>query len=257
MSANRTLIYPLPCKHIPSSTRNETLIFSAPRLRDNSDYTRSNSFCSSLRSRHLEVVCARKNGRARGGHACLPPVHEQSDPTTVCLWPIWQAARGDLSHDLWEDSLLRGKYKIRSTKGRFCEPARMRNPHKPLFSLKPLDTNPPLGWCYIVTTLLRSRSGWSHAMLSTHTRIGSNSSRSSGITWSLPLLGKPYPTAKSSQYNHSTMTQWNPRRCLHIRLAPYNCLASPIKDEKSEKPAIIVFSRFLFAHKESRHRRGR
>ena len=75
----------------------------------------------------------------------------------------------------------------------------MRNPHKPLFSLKPLDTNPPLGWCYIVTTLLRSRSGWSHAMLSTHTRIGSNSSRSSGITWSLSLLWKPYPTKRQNR----------------------------------------------------------
>ena len=135
----------------------------------------------------------------------------------------------------------------------------MRNPHKPFFSLKPLSTNPPLGRCYIVTMLLGSRSGWSHAVLSTHTRIGSNSCRSSGITWSLPLLEKPYPTiaAKSSLYNHSTMIQWNSRRCLNIRLSPSNCLASLIKDEKSEKPAIIVFSRSLFAHKESRHCRGR
>ena len=35
----------------------------------------------------------------------------KSDPTTHL---IWQAAGGDLSHDLWEDSLFRGKYKIRS-----------------------------------------------------------------------------------------------------------------------------------------------
>ena len=75
----------------------------------------------------------------------------------------------------------------------------MRNPHKPFFSLKPLSTNPPLGRCYIVTMLLGSRSGWSHAVLSTHTRIGSNSCRSSGITWSLPLLEKPYPTKRQNR----------------------------------------------------------
>lgn len=33
-----------------------------------------------------------------------------------------------------------------------CEPARLSNPHKQLFSLKPLETKPPLGQCYIVTT---------------------------------------------------------------------------------------------------------
>ena len=42
--------------------------------------------------------------------------------------------------------------KKRTTKGRFCEPARLSNPHKPLFSRKPLDKKPPLGGCYIVTT---------------------------------------------------------------------------------------------------------
>ena len=67
-------------------------------------------------------------------------VQKQIDPTTVCLWQIRQAARGDLSHVLWEDSLL------------------------------------------------HSNSGWSHAMFPTHTRIGSTSSRSLGVTQSFPLL---------------------------------------------------------------------
>ena len=31
-----------------------------------------------------------------------------------------------------------------------CEPARLSNPHKPFFSLKLLDTKPPLGRCYII-----------------------------------------------------------------------------------------------------------
>ena len=32
-----------------------------------------------------------------------------------------------------------------------CEPPRLSNPHKPLFSLKPLDTKPPIGRCYILS----------------------------------------------------------------------------------------------------------
>ena len=44
----------------------------------------------------------------------------------------------------------KGKYKIRSTWGRFCEPVRLSKPHKPFFSLKVLDTKPPLGRCYII-----------------------------------------------------------------------------------------------------------
>ena len=38
-----------------------------------------------------------------------------------------------------------GKYKIRSTKGRFLSPRDVPTPKKPLFLLKPVDTIPPLG----------------------------------------------------------------------------------------------------------------
>ena len=44
----------------------------------------------------------------------------------------------------------KGKYKIRSTWGRFCEPVRLSKPHKPFFSLKLQDTKPALGRCYII-----------------------------------------------------------------------------------------------------------
>ena len=40
---------------------------------------------------------------------------------------------------------------------RFCEPARQSNPHKPLFSLKPLDTKPSLGGCYLSQPCSASR----------------------------------------------------------------------------------------------------
>ena len=54
--------------------------------------------------------------------------------------------------NFWSKCL--GKCKIWLTQGRFHEPARLSNPYKPLFSLKSLDTKPPLGRCYIVTTKL-------------------------------------------------------------------------------------------------------
>ena len=54
----------------------------------------------------------------------------------------------------WTSLYTHGKCKIRSTWGRFCEPERLSNPHKPLFSLKPLDTKPPLGRCYMTTTCI-------------------------------------------------------------------------------------------------------
>ena len=54
----------------------------------------------------------------------------------------------------WPCSPRQIQNKIDLTKGRFCEPARLSNPHKSLFSLKPLDTKPPLGRSYIVTTVL-------------------------------------------------------------------------------------------------------
>ena len=45
------------------------------------------------------------------------------------------------------------KYKLNKIdlRIRFCEPARLRNSHKPLFSLKPQDTKRPLGRCCIAT----------------------------------------------------------------------------------------------------------
>ena len=218
MALSRTLIYPLPCKPIiPSSTRNETVIFSAPRLRDN-HYTRSNSFWFRLRSRYLEVVGARKNRCTRGRHACLPlarpfflvPTTSKRLLRRIILLKS-KVTPQRYAYDASEKPLevisvttceRTVSFAVNTNqdraKGGFVSPREWELPHKSLFSLKPLETNPPLGRCYIVTTLLRSLSGWSHAMLSTHTRIGSNSSRSLGITWSLPL-GKPYPTKRQNR----------------------------------------------------------
>ena len=137
----------------------------------------------------------------------------------------------------------------------------MRNLHKPLFLLKPLDTNPPLGRCYIVTTLLCSRSGWSHAMLSTHTPTGSTSSRSLGITQSFPLLRKPYPTKRRNRacaiivlwYNRTredALIFASPPPIVLPALIMYSSLVWDAKTRKAKNPLSLYFPGFCLPIKK-------
>ena len=47
----------------------------------------------------------------------------------------------------WSNRQIQNKIDLRE----ICEPARLSNHHKPLFSQKPLDTKPPIGRCYILS----------------------------------------------------------------------------------------------------------
>ena len=70
--------------------------------------------------------------------------YQREERRGKCPKPFWPGLQ------FWSKCL--DKCKIWLTQGRFCEPTRLSNPHKPLFSLKPLNTKPHLGRCYIVTT---------------------------------------------------------------------------------------------------------
>jgi len=95
------------------------------------------------------------------------------------------------------------------------EPASLRNPPKPLFSLKPLDSKPTLGRCYVVTALYTRVVGAGQGRMSCFLVVVTYSLGCSSPQFScfkLIKTGQPYrlfknkPLSRASLKKHSHLS---------------------------------------------------